>query len=143
MTNHRLSKDQHDKLVAKRRAIRDSMRCRGVYVEVVAREAIGDHPQAMTFQRALETYGELGICAAGGMEPETTVSNAPYLAFMRRHPRWDSDTFVLGLCASCASLPDLRGRISRSMREYFVSNDLADHFVTSLVLPAELDEVAS
>ncbi len=140
MRDHRLTKDQHDRLVAKRRAIRESMRCRGVKVEVIARDAIGDHPQALTFQRAIDQYGYGRECA-GGCDDGDTLS-PPFVAFMRRRPKWDEDTFWLALCAGCAGRPDLRAVITRATRDYFLRNDLTDHFVTSLILPAELDGVS-
>jgi hypothetical protein len=133
-----LTKEQTEKLIAQRRAYRDSMRCRGVRVEVIGRVELFAHAKATTLWRALKQYGDLGEGACGCED----VVNAPFLAFMRRRAKWDSDTFVLGICAGCAARPDLRGKITRAMREYFVCNDLLDHFVTQVVLPAELDEAA-
>ena len=108
-----------------------------VHVEVLSRDAIRLHPQAMPLRCAILNYGHFHECA-GGCEHGVTSSNSQYLAFMRRRAQWDSDTFALGLCPDCAALPDLRSALTRSLRAYFVANDLLDHHVTSMVLPPEL-----
>lgn len=141
MTDHRLSKDQHDRLVAKRRAYRASMRCRGVHVEVLSREAIWLHPKATTLWRAIKDRSDKMDCCACG--EEALAAAAPFFAFMRRRPSWDSDVWAQPICTGCAKRADLRSAIVNWVGASLRNQGLFDHHISKVVLPAELDEVAS
>jgi ribosomal protein L34E len=135
-----LTEAQREKLIAKRKAARDSMRCVGLRVEVIGRVELFAHAKATTFWRAIKRQHDEFKCAACGAE--LSGSAASYFAFTRRRPKWDTDTWALVICPECARRADLRDAIRKCLQADLHRRGLVDHYVTQIVLPPELDGVS-
>ena len=137
-SRHLLTKAQNDRLVAKRRAYRASMRCVGVRVEVLSRTELFAHAKALVLWRAIKKRGAKVDCAACG--DKTLAAAAPYFALCRCRPSWDAaGTWALGICQECVKSADLRAVITKSLNENFVRNYLSEQHVSKVVLPVELE----
>ena len=113
MTDHRLSKAQREKLEAKRRAARNSMRCRGVRIEVVGRDAISTHPGARrpSFGWAQRERQDRLLRLRREVVPQwqrrRTTHHLPADAAYGTIDCW-----ALAICAECAKRADLRAAIA-------------------------------
>lgn len=106
-----------------------------INIEIVGRADLFVHRHALLFWRAMKEQAPEFECASCGMEMKPPTA-PPAFAFVRRREVFDEDVWVLGVCATCASHPDLVDRVRKQVQRIVDREWPGEYLIAEVRVPA-------